>query len=499
MPALRNLLASTAIVVGIAASAHAANYGWAFTYQGSLQQTGAPVDAVTPMSFKLFAAAVGGIQAGPTLNQNVAVNEGLFTVDLDFTNGGVIPGIFDGADRWLEIAVNGTTLTPRQQLRATPHAAVASLFQVPLALDTASPSIMHLKSHSNAQQVRALLVETFSTEIGAQAITGIHNEDDNEGVGVAGVSYSGNGFGVVGSNQAPSGNNTGIYGNSISPQGTGIYGLSFSNTGPTKGIWGDVNSPDGWAGYFDGRGYFSDDVGIGTTNPGAKLHIVRASGDSTDPLRITTNTGSPLVIPTSMTLTGSTINTVSTFTTPSLSLNGTAAGNVILAAGGGNVGIGDTTPSFQLQLSENSAAKPTSGAWTISSDARLKKDIRPIDGALEQLLELQGITYRWIDPASQGDMTGAYTGMIAQHVEKVFPEWVGTDKAGFKTLTVIGFEGLAVEALRDLRHEKDAEIDDLKSRISDLQSQNQSVQSQLDALRRQLEALTAMVGKGAAS
>jgi Chaperone of endosialidase len=387
-----------------------------------------------------------------------------------------IPGVFDGADRWLEIIVNGTTLTPRQQLRATPHAAVASLFQVPLAMDTASPSIMHLISHSNSPQVRAVLVETYSTEIGAQAITGIHNEDDNEGVGVAGVSYSGNGFGVTGSNQSPSGNNTGVYGNSISPQGTGVYGLAPAATGNT----------------------FSDDVGIGTTNPAAKLHVVRAAGDSTDPLRITTTTSSPLPISTSMTVTGSTINTTGTLGTPALSLNGTAAGNVILAAGGGNVGIGDTTPGFQLQLSENSAAKPTSGSWTISSDARLKRDIQSIDGALDRLLDLQGVTYRWIDPASQGGMTGTYTGMIAQDVEPVFPEWVGTDARGYKTLTVIGFEGLTVEALRELRAEQDAAIDDLHSQLSLLQARNQSLQSQLDALRHQLESLTAIVGTGAA-
>lgn len=206
MPAFRNLLASTAMVLGIAASAHAANYGWTFTYQGSLQQTGTPVDASTPMSFKLFAAAVG-LQAGPTVNQNVAVNDGIFTVNLDFTNSGLVPGVFDGADRWLEIAVNGTTLTPRQQLRATPHAAVASLFQVPLALDTASSSIMHLITHSNEPLVQALLVETNVAAEGAQAIVGIHNDESPLGIGsgVVGVSYGSNGTGIGGTHQSPGG------------------------------------------------------------------------------------------------------------------------------------------------------------------------------------------------------------------------------------------------------------------------------------------------------
>ena len=35
------------------------------------------------------------------------------------------------------------------------------------------------------------------------------------------------------------------------------------------------------------------------------------------------------------------------------------------------VGIGTTSPSYQLQLSTDSAAKPTSNTWTIASDARI--------------------------------------------------------------------------------------------------------------------------------
>jgi Chaperone of endosialidase len=44
----------------------------------------------------------------------------------------------------------------------------------------------------------------------------------------------------------------------------------------------------------------------------------------------------------------------------------------------GKLGIG-TSPSYQLQLSSDSAAKPTTNTWTISSDKRVKKDIVDAD------------------------------------------------------------------------------------------------------------------------
>jgi hypothetical protein len=48
--------------------------------------------------------------------------------------------------------------------------------------------------------------------------------------------------------------------------------------------------------------------------------------------------------------------------------------------------------------------------------------------------------------------------MVAQEVEKIFPEWVETAPDGMRRLSIRGFEALTVEALRDLRAEKDEQI-----------------------------------------
>lgn len=89
----------------------------AFTYQGSLATAGAPASGNHNMRFTLKDAPVGGATIGSSLNLNaVPVTNGIFTVELDF---GALA--FSGANRWLEIVVNGVTLSPRQKVSAVPY------------------------------------------------------------------------------------------------------------------------------------------------------------------------------------------------------------------------------------------------------------------------------------------------------------------------------------------------------------------------------------------
>src|SRR5580765_5217153 len=102
--------------------------GTAFTYQGRLVNSGAPANGSYDLSFSLFNAESNGVavDAGPIAQAATPVNNGLFTVVLDFG-----PGVFNGAGYWLEISVrtNGsgpfTTLAPRQPILASPYAIMA--------------------------------------------------------------------------------------------------------------------------------------------------------------------------------------------------------------------------------------------------------------------------------------------------------------------------------------------------------------------------------------
>ncbi len=96
-----------------------------FTYQGRLSDGGNAANGTYDFEFRLYNRATTGGKVGPTLTKDdVAVTEGLFTVELDFGSGR-----FTGDARWLETDVRPggstsayTTLTPRQALTATPYA-----------------------------------------------------------------------------------------------------------------------------------------------------------------------------------------------------------------------------------------------------------------------------------------------------------------------------------------------------------------------------------------
>jgi len=106
----------------LAGRLHAAPLGTAFSYQGRLNEAGAPANGIYDVRFALWDAATNGTALGPALtNTALALTNGLFTAALDFG-----AGLFDGTARWLEIAVrtNGgaafTTLAPRQPLARSP-------------------------------------------------------------------------------------------------------------------------------------------------------------------------------------------------------------------------------------------------------------------------------------------------------------------------------------------------------------------------------------------
>lgn len=88
-----------------------------FTYQGALMESGTLVDEATPMEFKLWDAPSGGNQVGPTLNHEVAVDEGVFSQSLDFG----VDAFTNNQALWLEIIVDGQS-TGRAPLGAAPFA-----------------------------------------------------------------------------------------------------------------------------------------------------------------------------------------------------------------------------------------------------------------------------------------------------------------------------------------------------------------------------------------
>jgi len=96
----------------------------------------------------------------------------------------------------------------------------------------------------------------------------------------------------------------------------------------------------------------------------------------------------------------------------------------------GCVGIGVTSTSYLLQLASDSAAKPSSSTWTVSSDERLKTDIVLADTSrcYDIVKSLPLKRYTWKDEVYTSDQVKdrSKLGWIAQDVEQVFPKAVNS-------------------------------------------------------------------------
>jgi hypothetical protein len=124
------------------------------------------------------------------------------------------------------------------------------------------------------------------------------------------------------------------------------------------------------------------------------------------------------------------------------------------------------------------AYKPGGGSWSTLSDVRTKKSVEPIANALAQLLKLHGVTYEYTNPSAFHELPGTHIGMVAQDVEQAFPSWVDTGDDGYKRVTFRGFEGVAVEAVREL----DTNTKEAMARIADLERQNTDLRHSVEAL-----------------
>lgn len=116
-----------------AASAQTSNNAETFTYQGNLTFFGQPVNGTCNFQFSVHDALADGYQIGITQTMaGVAVADGIFSAPIYVYVPAIPFSIFNGQDRWLQIAVNDcaggstyTTLTPRQAITPAPYATYA--------------------------------------------------------------------------------------------------------------------------------------------------------------------------------------------------------------------------------------------------------------------------------------------------------------------------------------------------------------------------------------
>jgi len=173
------------------------------------------------------------------------------------------------------------------------------------------------------------------------------------------------------------------------------------------------------------------------------------------------------------------------------SIGGTMTSRMIIKGHSGNVGINTTTPTAKFHVfgtarfddangiivasntqyrqiyfdgfsnlyfwnGSNQSYLSSAGTWVNASDISIKKDIKEIKYALSDLLKLKPKSYKMVDTDLE------QIGFIAQDVENIIPELVGTDNKEMKSLNYGNMVALLVKAIQ----EQQIQIQELKNKLS---------------------------------
>lgn len=232
-------------------------------------------------------------------------------------------------------------------------------------------------------------------------------------------------------------------------------------------------------------------VGIFTSVPAYRLHVTSSfAGDYLAAYNNTDPTGSAVLGEVS-----GTFNAVGGATT---NLTGSGLYGVHIPATGAGVaswGISNSSDAIGVL-----GQVPTTGTWLgyggyftgglgyedglyNLSDSRAKKNIKPLDGALDKVLKLNGYTYQYNTETGMSNDTRTYIGFVAQEVKAIFPEAVAeklrkhdtgiagknasTEKFSSETFNVVDYVSL-VPVLVEAIKEQEARIKNLEAQLLEL-------------------------------
>ena len=158
-------------------------------------------------------------------------------------------------------------------------------------------------------------------------------------------------------------------------------------------------------------------------------------------------------------------------------------------------GFGGTYNVFARKVSVGTTADPgtytlfvAGNAWStaawLGSDIRWKKNISSLVNTLDGINQLNAVNYEWRrdEFPALGFDKGVQIGLIAQDVEKIFPELVKTDNNGYKAVSYEKLSVVLLEGMKEQQHQ-----------IESVKKENEQLKSEIDELKSLLNTL--MVNK----
>jgi hypothetical protein len=312
-------------------------------------------------------------------------------------------------------------------------------------------------------------------------VYGISIATTGSSYGVQGRSASPTGAGVFGTSNAATGSAWGIFGSSGSTSGTAIGARAYSTTGTTYGIHSQVLSSSGFSGYFTGgKFYVSGNVGIGTETPQYRLDI-QASGTGSTGLAVFKNSAGDEKVQIRQNSNGAgAVYVYKIGGEQTIALLGEGSSYI----NGGSLGIGTSSPTQALHVVGNVRVsaigsgvywgpvnRSIDGTFTTStSDVRLKENVKTLNGGLNKVMQLRGVSFTWKSNPEYGNRIG----FIAQEFEKVIPELVFTNEVDdYKGINYAEVTAVLVEAIKELKTENDrlkAENEKVNTRLEKIEA-----------------------------
>lgn len=133
--------------------------------------------------------------------------------------------------------------------------------------------------------------------------------------------------------------------------------------------------------------------------------------------------------------------------------------------------------------------------WNVNSDVRLKQNIQTIDSALNIVEGLRGVYFEWKPDTLLQRPSGRQVGFIAQELRNYVPEVVSdlSDRSPYYTVSYASVTPVLAQAIKELKVQKDTEIEALNNELEAKQTELESLQTELEELRNTVEALQSTV------
>jgi len=216
------------------------------------------------------------------------------------------------------------------------------------------------------------------------------------------------------------------------------------------------------------RAYFQGKVGIGTTNPSHNLTL-RSSSNNVTAIKMENTTAYRDYV---LQVCGSGVSgRQSNFEI----WNASYSNPSFVITDNNHIAINTTNPgSYRFYVNGSSYS---TGGWH-SSDIRYKESIENIDGAVDLIRNVRGVSFQWKadDFPDKGFEKGKHYGVIAQEIENILPELTKKGPDGDLAVAYQEFIPILIEAVKTQ--------DD---KITKLENENQELKKTINKIYKMLE------------